>query len=199
MIMPNVVGMLLNEYGFQGAALIMASLAFHGLVGAALFQPVEWHIRKRSYSESCFGEKRMLLQPCRHRAAKHTYHEVVSTDVDTFDDDTFANSIDDVDDSNGRMILTDCDAISINSEAVLIRSPSWKQRLSNALDLDLLCDLQFVSIAVGLSLGKHLITTVRISEKVLSVPRFLLNRFESIFSLYCLNQLFHVVPVFFAG
>lgn len=159
MIMPNIVRILLDEYGFRGAALIMASLAFHGLVGAALFQPVEWHM-KRTHSESCFGEKRMLLQPCRHRAAKHTYHEVVSTDVDTFEDETFANSIDDMDDSNSRMILTDCDTISINSEAILIRSPSWKQRISNALDLDLLCDLQFVSIAVGLSLGKPIKCTL---------------------------------------
>lgn len=153
MMMPNIVRLLLDEYGFRGAALIMASLAFHGLVGAALFQPVEWHM-KRTHSELCFGEKRMLLQPCRHRAVKHTYHEVVSTDADTFEDDTFADSIDDMDDHNSRMILTDCDTISINSEAILIRPPTWKQRISNALDLDLLCDLQFVSIAIGLSLGK---------------------------------------------
>lgn len=98
----------------------------------------------------------MLLQPCRHRAAKHTYHEVVATDADTFDDETFADSIDDIDDTHSRMILTDCDTISINSEAIFIRSPSWKQRISKALDLDLLCDLQFVSIAIGLSLGKLL-------------------------------------------
>lgn len=155
MIMPNIVRVLLDEYGFRGAALIMASLAFHGLVGAAFFQPVEWHM-KRTFSETCFSEKRMLLQPCRHRAAKHTYHEVVATDADTFDDETFADSIDDIDDTHSRMILTDCDTISINSEAIFIRSPSWKQRISKALDLDLLCDLQFVSIAIGLSLGKLL-------------------------------------------
>lgn len=158
MIMPNIVRILLDEYGFRGAALIMASLAFHGLVGAALFQPVEWHM-KRSFSETCFGEKRLLLQPCRHRAAKHTYQEVRSTDAaDTFDDDIFldANDTNEHVDSRSKMILNDCDTISMDSEAILIkRSPSWKQRISKALDLDLLCDLQFVSIAVGLSLGMH--------------------------------------------
>lgn len=156
MIMPNIVRILLDGYGFRGAALIMAALAWNGLVGAALFQPVEWHM-KRSSSETCFGEKRLLLQPCRHRAVKHTYQEVVSTDADIFDDETFHDSNDNNDHANShsKMILTDCDTISIDSEAILIRSPSWKQRISRALDLDLLCDLQFLSIAIGLSLGKR--------------------------------------------
>lgn len=151
MIMPNVVRILLDEYGFRGAALIMAALAFHGLVGSALFQPVEWHMKRPS--EPCFSEKRLLLQPCRHRTSKHTYHEVVATDAD-FDVETLPDLNDEDADSMGRNKLSTCDTISIDSEAVLIRSTSWKQRISKALDLDLLCDLQFVSIAIGLSLGK---------------------------------------------
>lgn len=151
MIMPNIVRILLDEYGFRGAALIMASLAFHGLVGAALFQPVEWHMKHTG--ETCFNEKRLLLQPCRHRATKHTYHEVAATDPE-FDDESFTDFIDDNDTAHSRSTLIIGDSMSIDSEAVLIRSPSWKQRLSKALDLDLLCDLQFVSIAIGLSLGK---------------------------------------------
>lgn len=151
MIMPNIVRMLLDEYGFRGAALIMAALAFHGLVGASLFQPVEWHMKRTN--ETCFSEKRLLLQPRRHRTSKHSYHEVASTDAD-FDDESVANFNDDNDNNSSKNILSTCDSISIDSEAILIRSPSWKQRISKALDLDLLCDLQFVSIAVGLSLGK---------------------------------------------
>lgn len=144
MIMPNVVRILLDNYGFRGAALIMGALAFHGLVGAALFQPVEWHMKR--VSETCFSEKKMLLQPCRHSANKHAYHEVMTNDADIDNDDY----VDDDDDS--RNILAS-DTISIDSEAVLIRTPTWKQRIAKALDLDLLCDLQFISIAVGLSLG----------------------------------------------
>lgn len=143
MIMPNVVRILLDEYGFRGAALIMGALAFHGLVGSALYQPVEWHMKR--IGGSCFNEKRMLLQPCRHSANKQAYHEVVTTDAE----------IDDDDDDDSRNILATSDSISIDSEAVLIRAPSWKERISKALDLDLLFDLQFVSIAIGLSLGKY--------------------------------------------
>lgn len=138
--MPNVVRILLDEYGFRGAALIMGALAFHGLVGASLFQPVEWHMKRMD--ETCFSEKKMLLQPCTHNANKHAYHELMTTDAE-FDDD---------DDSKNMLA---CDSVSINSEAVRIKTPSWKQRISKALDLDLLLDLQFVSIAVGLSLSKQ--------------------------------------------
>lgn len=152
MIMPNIVRILLDEYGFRGAALILAALSWHGLVGATLFQPVEWHMIQRT-SETCFNEKRLLLQPCRHRATKHTYHEVVSTDAD-FDDESVMDLNDDHDFTHSRNTLSICDTISIDSEAVLIRSTSWKQKISKALDLDLLCDLQFVSIAIGLSLGE---------------------------------------------
>ncbi|XP_055318009.1 monocarboxylate transporter 12-B [Sitodiplosis mosellana] len=132
MIMPNVVRILLDNYGFRGAALIMGALAFHGLVGAALFQPVEWHMKRMS--DTCFNEKKMLLQPCRHSANKHAYHEVMATDAEIDDDDA-------------------SDTISIDSEAVLIKTPTWKQRIAKALDLDLLFDLQFISIAIGLSLA----------------------------------------------
>lgn len=60
----------------------------------------------------------------------------------------------DDDDSRNILASDSIDTISIDSEAVLIRSPSWKERIARALDLDLLCDVQFVSIAIGLSLGK---------------------------------------------
>lgn len=143
MIMPNVVRVLLDEYGFKGAALIMGALAFHGLVGASFFQPVEWHMKR--FDGTCFDDKRMLLQPCRHSANKHAYHEVVTSDVE-FDDN---------DDDDSRNILATSDTISIDSEAVLIKTPSWRQKLWKALDLDLLFDLQFVSIAIGLSLGRY--------------------------------------------
>lgn len=146
MIMPNVVRLLLDEYGFCGAALIMGALAFHGLVGAALFQPVEWHMKRPS--ETCFNEKRLLLQPCRHRVNKHQYHEMATTtDADIDDDDSLIDDVD-TNDNNDPRIHIDC-------ETVLIKSPSWKQRLSKAFDLDLLFDMQFISIAIGLSLGMY--------------------------------------------
>lgn len=128
MILPNVVRILLDEYGFQGAALIMGALAFHGLIGASLFQPVDWHMKRMSF----YSEK--------NRPNEQVYHEVRATDAKF------------VDDYDSRNILAS-DTISIDSRTVLFGKRTWKQRIFKALDLDLLFDLQFVSIATGLSLG----------------------------------------------
>lgn len=45
MVMPHVVRLLLEWYGFQGSVVLMGALALNGVAGAALFQPVEWHMR----------------------------------------------------------------------------------------------------------------------------------------------------------
>lgn len=46
MVMPNIVQLLLDEYGFVWTVRILGALALHGVVGAMLFQPVEWHLKK---------------------------------------------------------------------------------------------------------------------------------------------------------
>lgn len=46
-LMPHLVGYLLEFYGFSGAVLIMGGLAWNGLVGGSLFQPVDWHMAKK--------------------------------------------------------------------------------------------------------------------------------------------------------
>lgn len=45
MVMPHVVRVLLEWYGFRGCVLIMGALALNGVAGSLLFQPVEWHMR----------------------------------------------------------------------------------------------------------------------------------------------------------
>lgn len=45
MAMPHAVRVLLGAYGFGGTVLLLGALSLHGIVGAALFQPVGWHLR----------------------------------------------------------------------------------------------------------------------------------------------------------
>ncbi|CAH1399999.1 unnamed protein product [Nezara viridula] len=45
MLMPQMVRLLLDEYDFRSALLILGALSLHGLVGACLFQPVSWHMK----------------------------------------------------------------------------------------------------------------------------------------------------------
>lgn len=143
MLMPFIVRHLLDEYGFKGTALIMGALSLNGVVGAALFQPVEWHM-KRFGGGSCSNEKRILLQPCRHSLNQHKYQVVTDADTDEL------SSLDDTYDTKS----TFNDTISIDSEAILIRTkPNWKHRIYKALDLQLLSDPIFISICIGLALA----------------------------------------------
>lgn len=57
MLMPQIIGFLLNKYGFRGATLIVGGLALHGLIGACLSQPVRRHYKDRE-----FCERRQLIE-----------------------------------------------------------------------------------------------------------------------------------------
>lgn len=138
MIMPYVVRILLDEYGFKGTTLVMGALALNGVVGASLFQPVEWHMKH--FNENQFNEKKMLLQPCRHKNLDSNKNNLSDLEANDFIDE-------DGDDDD------DDDLASLNSEVYLINEPSWRQRIFKAMDLQLLRDPIFISISVGLALA----------------------------------------------
>lgn len=46
LIMPQLVRILLEEFSFRGAVLILAGLALHAAVGSFLLQPVKWHLKE---------------------------------------------------------------------------------------------------------------------------------------------------------
>lgn len=52
---PPLTRYLLEQYSFPGATLIMGAILLNSCVGAALFQPVEWHMKK-----SCPVERPIL-------------------------------------------------------------------------------------------------------------------------------------------
>lgn len=48
---PPLIRLLQETYGFRGATLIIGSIMLHSMAGAALFQPVQWHIKKTATSK----------------------------------------------------------------------------------------------------------------------------------------------------
>jgi MCP family monocarboxylic acid transporter-like MFS transporter 14 len=46
LIMPQLVRILLEEFGFQGAVLLLSGVALHSLVGSTLLQPAKWHMKE---------------------------------------------------------------------------------------------------------------------------------------------------------
>ncbi|KAG5677071.1 hypothetical protein PVAND_006855 [Polypedilum vanderplanki] len=47
-LLPQILRFLIANYGYQGSMLIMGALMLNGIVGALLFQPVEWHMKNKS-------------------------------------------------------------------------------------------------------------------------------------------------------
>jgi hypothetical protein len=43
-VVPYLVGALLQNFGFRGAMLLLSGIALNSVVGALLYQPVEWHM-----------------------------------------------------------------------------------------------------------------------------------------------------------
>lgn len=132
MVMPHVVRLLLENYGFKGSTLILGALAFNGIVGATLYQPIKWHLKYENY----VGENNMLLKPC---------------DCDTDDEPCAAELT--ANNNNSRKDPAIKPSTAIPVEAIVLQPLSLKQRMSKAMDLQLLHDPVFVSIAIGLALA----------------------------------------------
>ncbi|XP_042243130.1 uncharacterized protein LOC121880135 [Homarus americanus] len=47
MIMPLLICFLVEHYAVQGTFMIWSGLLFHALIGAFLFQPIEWHMKPK--------------------------------------------------------------------------------------------------------------------------------------------------------
>ncbi|XP_047112345.1 monocarboxylate transporter 9-like [Schistocerca piceifrons] len=58
MLMPQAVQLLLAEFQFRGAVLVLGGIALHSVAGAALLQPVRWHLRPKEKEKT--EEKNML-------------------------------------------------------------------------------------------------------------------------------------------
>lgn len=133
MVMPNVVRILLESYGFKGATLVLSALALNGVVGAALFHPVEWHMKR--FDENSFNEKKILLQPCKHKNLNASESERAYKFAGaSSDDDCYGDSNEDV-------------------HFIQKKRPSWRDKLCKAMDLQLLRDKAFISIIFGLALA----------------------------------------------
>lgn len=46
LIMPQLIRLLLEQFSFRGAVLIIAGIALHATVGSFLLQPVKWHLKE---------------------------------------------------------------------------------------------------------------------------------------------------------
>lgn len=46
LIIPQLVRILLEEFAFRGAVLLLSGLSLHAAVGSTLLQPIKWHLKE---------------------------------------------------------------------------------------------------------------------------------------------------------
>ncbi|XP_042888579.1 monocarboxylate transporter 13-like [Penaeus japonicus] len=83
MMMPPLVRFLVITYAHQGALLLWSAILLHGLVGAALYQPVEWHLKPNPLASIRLVE----AEPPPEEAREGTR----VSDKDAFDEKDFGN------------------------------------------------------------------------------------------------------------
>lgn len=71
MVIPHAVKLLLDQYGFRGATLVIGAFALHGLAGSCLLQPAKWHFIPEEPSKEEDG----------------TYHQEMETIKETDDEE----------------------------------------------------------------------------------------------------------------
>lgn len=72
MILPQIVRYLLAIFGFRGTVMIMGGLALQGVIGASLFQPVKWHLRRIEVN----SEREPLLRPTSPSSSDESSYEM---------------------------------------------------------------------------------------------------------------------------
>lgn len=98
MLSPLVVQLLQTEYGYRGSTMIVGAICLQSLVGAALYHPVEWHmrrqdpVRKRSHSDSQNNDsqpqKLPLLSQDTHNLGDKTNKKEESTNINKKEEST---------------------------------------------------------------------------------------------------------------
>nr|CAD7196292.1 unnamed protein product [Timema douglasi] len=164
MVMPHAVRLLLEEYGFRGTVLFIGGLSLHALVGAALFQPVEWHMKVREVDTE--GSDQALLPAedkpsltkvtsnpkLRRNVSSLSLASVCSVELGDVIVDKEETKPDQNTQYGSANYTIDKEA---NPEKPDKKQPgafaSCMARIVDMMDLDLLSDPVFVNIVVGLA------------------------------------------------
>jgi len=75
-VVPYVVEAMLRNYGFRGTMLLLGGISLNSIVGALLYQPVEWHsfrlrLHKTINKEDANGKCLVLSNKKRKRVICH--------------------------------------------------------------------------------------------------------------------------------
>ncbi|XP_077294360.1 monocarboxylate transporter 12-B [Arctopsyche grandis] len=171
MLMPHIAQYLLDEYSFKGTALILGGLAMNGvifdaittpnIVGAMLFQPVEWHLVKKKSEKSFLIDQKNPKTIYKSIEISSKEETCIKVEVETsFDDGKHMKAnyhpeqVTTVNSETIKSILSrnyvDCGK-EVSQPTEACNGIGYK--INKFFDLDLMLDLTFINITLGCSLG----------------------------------------------
>ncbi|XP_066990899.2 monocarboxylate transporter 12-B isoform X2 [Anabrus simplex] len=150
MLMPQAVRVLLDEYSFRGTVLILGALALNSLVGASLFHPVKWHSRRLPALE---GEKEPLQKaspPKRNPSALSLCSDqvaIVAIKADNKRSGSLSGDRAEIEKSVTEKSAEEFHLRIVDKDS----SESCWSKIVKIFDLDLLRDMSFVNLVIGLA------------------------------------------------
>lgn len=118
MVLPPLMNYLLETYSMEGAFLLWSGLLLHGLVGASLYQPVEWHLRpKRAAPVDAITVQQNGSQPKNNIPSKIVVagKDEDQKDCGVFDDENIVKNLtpekDDSDESDHEELIISQDVL----------------------------------------------------------------------------------------
>lgn len=147
MVLPPLMNYLVETYSIEGAFLLWSGLLLHGLVGASLYQPVEWHLRpKRATSLDAITVQQNGNQPKNNVSSKIVVagKGEDQKDCSVFDDENVVKNLtpdkDDSDESDHEELIISQDVLLEDTCAPEKNMPDdccserqWKNPLTDVL------------------------------------------------------------------
>lgn len=122
LILPQLVRLLLEAFGFSGAILVLAGLALHATFGSILLQPAKWHMK----DELIDVEMMQPQTPCMETVKEDENDDLPEMKTLLFPPPAI---------TNGRQIRKNFSEVAISSMAKTKR-PTFPRIMSNGTNMN---------------------------------------------------------------
>ncbi|XP_050304142.1 monocarboxylate transporter 12-like [Anthonomus grandis grandis] len=148
MVMPTIVGLLIEKYDFHRTTLILGCVSCCGMIGAFLFRPI-FCCKKPSDNNVAETGKYDLnsnSNVSRERKSENIQPDSAESQVLLAEDDKNGVTLQEKKDKEPPFII-------VSKESMLQKRPSCLRKVVQTWDLHLLQDFKFVHMSLGLGLG----------------------------------------------
>lgn len=153
-LMPHLVRYLLENYGFQGACLLLSSLSLHGICGCLLIHPVEWHMKK--VEEEVTVEEKLQLLEEKHkniviRKDSKILSEIAANGERRGTESSLNENVKEL--NLVKTSVSDVNGTNDKSAPEPTQKKGWLKKLYDLFDISLLSSPRFLNIIIGTALS----------------------------------------------